>query len=234
MNNLGEAFTYAFSDRDWPVKFAVGALFLLLCLLLVGIPFVAGYFVELIRRVARNELPYLPDWSNLGRIFGRGLVYLVIALIYTLPLTLLGCCLFGTTLLLSGSADGEAGRATFGTLVGTLAACLGLPVGLLYAAIMPVVTVQYAVRDEFGAAFRFGEMWELVRANLGNYLIVVLIAWAVSHLIAPLGVIACGVGVLATGFYALVVTGYLYGLFYRASRLPPPEPPAPAAPLPTV
>ncbi len=222
MDNLGEAFTYPFADRDWPVKFLVGALFLLLCFILVGIPFVAGYFIEIIRRVARNEPPYLPDWSNLGQIFGRGLIYVVIALIYASPLLLLGCCLFGLAML-GGLGDGEAGRSTFGSLVGTLASCLGFPVGLVYSAVLPVVTVQYAVTGEFGAAFRFGEMWRLVRANLGNYLIVILIAWAVSNLIAPLGLIACGVGFLATAFYALTVTGYLYGLFYRTSRLPPAE-----------
>ena len=67
-------------------------------------------------------------------------------------------------------------------------------------------------------------MWEMVKANLGNYIAVALIAWAVSNLVAPLGLVLCGVGALATGFYALTVTAYLYGLFYRASRRPPAAP----------
>ncbi len=220
MNNLGEAFTYAFSDRDWPVKFLVGALFLFLSILLVGIPFVAGYFLEIVRRVARAEPPFLPDWSNLGQTFGRGLIYIVILLIYGSPLILLACCFLVATIA-AGIAGGETNLSAVGSLVGTLASCLAFPLSIIYTAVLPIVTIQYAVTGDFGAAFRFGEMWDLVRTNLGNYIVIVLISWAVSNLIAPLGLLLCGVGILATYFYALVVSGYLYGLFYRATHRPP-------------
>jgi hypothetical protein len=59
MNNLGEAFTYVFSDRDWPVKFLVGILFLFLSIIVVGIPFVTGYFLEIIRRVLIGPSPHI-------------------------------------------------------------------------------------------------------------------------------------------------------------------------------
>jgi hypothetical protein len=227
MNNLGEAFTYVFSDRDWPVKFLVGILFLFLSIIVVGIPFVTGYFLEIIRRVARAEPPYLPDWSNLGQLFGRGLVYIVIVFIYALPGFLL-TCLLGVILgvfsaLLGSVGDGEPVQT--GSLVGTALSCLAFPLGLFYTAILPIITIQYAVTGEFGAAFELGEMWNLVRANFGNYIIVILISWATSNLLAPLGLVLCGVGFLATGFYALVVNGYLYGFFHRSAHRPPAPPP---------
>jgi hypothetical protein len=225
MNNLGEAFTYVFSDRDWPVKFLVGILFLFLSIIVVGIPFVTGYFLEIIRRVARAEPPYLPDWSNLGQLFGRGLVYLVILLIYALPGLLLACC-FALAVGIPGAllrTDGDPGLAA--SLASTAVSCLAFPLGLVYTAVLPAVTIQCAVTADFGATFRFREMWDLVRANLGNYLVVTILAWAVDNLVVPLGLILCGVGVLATGFYALAVTAYLYGFFYRSAHRPPAPPP---------
>lgn len=225
MNNLGEAFTYVFSDRDWPVKSLVGILFLFLSVIVVGIPFVAGYFLETTRRVARAEPPYLPDWSNLGQLFGRGLVYLVILLIYALPGLLLACC-FALAVGIPGAllgTDGDPGRAA--SLASTAISCLAFPLGLIYTAVLPAVTIQYAVTADFGASFRLGEMWDLVRENAGNYIIVVLISWAVSNLVAPLGLILCGVGIFAAYLYALLVTAYLYGLFYRSARRPPAPPP---------
>ncbi len=221
MANLGEAFTYVFSDRDWVSKFVFGALFLLLSLFLIGIPFVAGYFLEVIRRVAFDERPYLPEWSNLGRLFGRGLTYVAVLFVYALPLLMLGCCAAAAGILAgAGQTDGNA---VFGALSAVFS-CLGLPLGLIYSALLPIVTIQYATTGRFGAAFQFDEMWATVKANPGNYIVVALIAWAVSNLIAPLGLVLCGVGILATGFYALTVTAYLYGLFYRAANRPPAAP----------
>ncbi len=227
MANLGEAFTYVFADREWPAKFIFGVLFLVLSILLVGIPFIAGYFIEIIRRVAFDERPYLPEWSNLGRLFSRGLIYVFILLVYALPVLVLGCCAAAVGLLAgAGRTDGDLAAGA----VSLLFSCLGLPLGLLYSAILPIIAIQYATAGSFGAAFKFDEMWELVRANLGNYIVVALIAWAVSNLIAPLGVVLCGVGILATGFYALTVTAYLYGLFYRSAGRPPTAGPT-AAPV---
>lgn len=221
MANLGEAFTYVFADREWPTKFIFGALFSVLSILLVGIPFIAGYFLEIIRRVAFDERPYLPEWSNLGQLFGRGLAYLAVLLVYAFPILLLGCCAAAAGILAgAGQTDGNA---VFGALSSGFS-CLGLPIGLIYSAVLPIVTIQYATTGRFGAAFKFDEMWATVKANLGNYIVVVLIAWAVWNLVAPLGLVLCGVGILATGFYALTVTAYLYGLFYRAAGRPPAAP----------
>lgn len=218
MANLGEAFTYVFSDREWPAKFIFGVLFLVLSIFLVGVPFVAGYFIEIIRRVALDERPYLPEWSSLGHLFSRGLTYIAVVLVYALPVLVLGCCVAAVGALAeAGRTDGNLAAG----VVSTVFSCLALPLGLVYNAILPIVTIQYATTGSFGAAFKFNEMWELVKANLGNYIVVALVAWAVSNLIAPLGLVLCGVGILATGFYALTVIAYLYGLFYRAAGRPP-------------
>ena len=76
--DVGRAFSFPFRDPDWVVKFLVGAVFVLLSVVLVGIPFLVGYMVEVVRRVAAGEAEPLPAWENLGEKFGRGLVLLAI------------------------------------------------------------------------------------------------------------------------------------------------------------
>ena len=64
MQNLGRAFSFMFEDKDWIQKILIGAAFLLLSMIIIGIPFVLGYLREVARRSAEGkELP-LPDWDD--------------------------------------------------------------------------------------------------------------------------------------------------------------------------
>jgi len=56
----------------------------------------------------------------------------------------------------------------------------------------------------------------LITGNLGNYIIALILAW-VASVIAGFGVIACGVGVLFTSFWASLVMAHLFGQLQRAS-----------------
>ncbi len=68
--------------------------------------------------------------------------------------------------------------------------------------------------DELGAAFRFGEVFGLVRAAPSAYLIVVL-ATLVTGIVAGLGIILCFIGVFLTLVYAMAVNGHFYGQAYN-------------------
>ena len=70
--------------------------------------------------------------------------------------------------------------------------------------------VQFAKTGEFMAGFQFSEIFDVIRANIGNYIIVILLIW-VAGLIASLGVILCVIGVIFTQFWSYLVTGNLLG-----------------------
>jgi hypothetical protein len=74
--------------------------------------------------------------------------------------------------------------------------------------------MKYAVTGEFGAAFRIGELFALIKKNIGGYIVVMLLSW-VAGLIGGLGEIACLIGVVFTMFYAVLVIAHLYGQYYR-------------------
>ncbi len=75
MENLGRSFSYMFEDEDWFQKILIGAAFCLLSLVLIGIPFVLGYLLQVARQSSHGkELP-LPAWDNLGDKFVSGLLF---------------------------------------------------------------------------------------------------------------------------------------------------------------
>jgi len=94
---------------------------------------------------------------------------------------------------------------------------------LFMAVVLPAAYTKYAIHNEFGAFFRFGEIFKYITANLANYVIALLLIW-VARFIAGFGLILCCVGVLFTGFWAILVSNHLLGQVYRASETPSLEP----------
>ena len=192
MQNVGRAFSFMFEDKNWVVKIILGAVFNLLTLVLIGIPFVLGYLLEVAKNSSEGkELP-LPEWDKLGDKFVRGLIYLIILIIYSIPgmiLSFIPCVKF----------------------------CLGPLYVLALAFVLPYITVKYAQTGSFEDVFRFNEIINFVKANLNNLVIVVLLSIAFV-IIALFGILALVVGVFFTGFWAFLAIAYLYGQVYREGK----------------
>ena len=82
---------------------------------------------------------------------------------------------------------------------------------------IPAAMGNYAAKGEISAAFRFGEVFGLVRAAPGAYILAILGA-LIAGIIAPLGVILCGIGVLWTQAYAVLIYSHLWGQAYNAAQ----------------
>lgn len=214
--DIGKAFTYTFEDENWLTKILFGGLFTLLSFILVGIPFVLGYFLETLKNVARGEERPLPNWSdNLGGFFSKGLKAAVGVIIWAIPIILVSCLIGGL-----GAIIGQAGRqaAQIRDVFGLLTACLQCIIwlyGLAMGVFLPAALTRFAMSEEIGDFFAFGEIFSYVTGNLGNYIIALLLSWVASF-VAGLGVILCFVGVLFTSFWAYLVAAHLFGQVYRA------------------
>jgi hypothetical protein len=207
--DIGKSFTYVFDDEDWVTKILIGALFVLLSFIVIGIPFVLGYIVETVRNVMDGNPRPLPDWADLSPKFTKGLMLFLILLIYSLPIIFVSC------LTWMGGIIAEESEA-----VGAFLACmncLSMLWGFLVAVVTPAATIRYAITGEFIAGFQFGGIFNFIANNLANYIIAFLLSMLAST-IGALGVILCGVGVLFTSLWALLVDAHLFGQVYRASE----------------
>jgi hypothetical protein len=138
---IRRALAYPMRDPHWLGKVGLGALFLVLCLLLVGIPIVLGYLRRLFLEVVRDPDGPLPEWDP-GADFRDGLpAVLVLATYGLIGLFLLQLPLLGPLLSL-------------------------VPLFLLPAALTGLFALGWV-----SSAFDFPAMLDYVRDNLMNYLL---------------------------------------------------------------
>jgi len=215
----GQAVSFPRQDRGWIVKLVIASVLSLVPVL--GQILVAGYGQEIASRVYRDDVQPLPDWADWGRLFGRGLGWLLVVVIYLLPLGLLGLVLagvnMGVDLALAGDAANE-GLRTAGLIASLCANVLVVAYGLWAGLTLIAATGRMAAEGRFGAAFQLGAIWGDVRRQPGMYLSVLIVNGVAFALLPTLGVIGCGVGALAGFAYATWISGYLAGEAYQVSR----------------
>lgn len=188
MPDLARSFTYMFEDKAWLSKVLVGAAFVLLSPLVIGALFLGGYMVEVIKRSYNdNEVP-LPEWDNFGDMIAKGVVVLIISVVVYIPGFIIHFLPCSQLLVFA--------YTIFAMLV------------------LPILLARYAVTGDLNAVFAFGEIMDIVRDNIAN-LAAILIMWIVFSVIAFLGILALGIGMLFTMFYANLGLCFLFGKVYQ-------------------
>jgi hypothetical protein len=216
--DFGRCFTFLTEDPAWLTKILVGGLFALLSSVLVGIPFVAGYWARTLKNVAAGKQHPLPEWDDLGGIFSDGLrlvgVYLVYAIGLALVLGLVGGVLMVPFIALGASGgldDGASGLfAALGGLGTLVFWAIVMVVSLAAIVYLPAAMARAALRDSFSEGFAWREIVGFIQANLGNYALA-LVIYLVASFLSQFGVILCCVGIFPAAFWAYEVLAYGLG-----------------------
>ena len=212
MKDIGKAFSLPFKDPSWASKFVIAGLFMLLCLLGIGIPIIVGYLIQVTQRVIRHEEPALPEWSDIGVKFVLGFKYCVVYLIYLIPVFLLVIPVIGLAVATSTTDAPE--------MVGVLSiiyifgfTLLVIPYSLLLTAIFPIVAYRFALRERISDAIDLGRIFKDFRVNWQNTAVVALIAIGIQSF-AFIGILFFLIGVFFTVFYVYLVSAAMHGLLY--------------------
>jgi len=219
--DFGRSFTFVTEDPEWVKKILIGGVFALACMLLVGVPFVLGYFSRTLRNVVAGQPRPLPDWDDLGGLFNEGLRLTAVYLLYTLgvvaAVAALGCLLAAPFMLLS-SAGRHAGDA-LGALGGLgIVAFYGLVMlgSLALAVYLPAALARSALRGTVGDGFAWREILGFIQANLANYLIA-LVIYLLASFLSQFGILLCCVGIFPAAFWSYMVLAVALGQVVRLS-----------------
>jgi len=209
--DFGSAFTYPFKDPDWVKKVLITALITLIPV--VGSLYQLGWMIEITRKVIRREDPLMLPETNFGAYLGDGFKSLIIGLVYALPLILFTVPISIVSTLTSSNSSGDTSAYI---IIAVSLCCGGLAFiyAILMAFMLPAAQGNFAAKGNIGDGLRFAEVFRLVRAAPVAYLIV-LVGIIIGGFIAPLGAIACGIGVLVTIVYANMISAHFYGQAYN-------------------
>ena len=205
--NLERALKFPFDDEEWLQKLLIGGLINI-------VPIVNfatwGWGLRAFKNITEGQETPLPEWSDFGEYFVKGLMAFVAILIYALPIIILSCVAGILDSAISSSYDSVS---IFGVCTGLISTLYGLIVGV----ILPAGMTKYVLTNEFAAFFRFGEIWAYIRDNLGNYAIAVIITVVAGIVASLVGGLVCGIGVILTAPWAVLVTAHLFAQVYNES-----------------
>ena len=213
--DIGLALSFVTQDRDWVKKIGIAAL---LSITVIGAIPVLGWGVEISRRVIHGASEVLPDWSDFGGYITGGLKYFVVGLIWTLPLIILSVCVGAVvgaaTVAMSQNSDNSGIAAVLQICLGLLSLPYGVALGLM----IPAAAGILAATDSLGDALNPANAFKLVRANLGGYIVLIVIVSVLGMIGSVVGTLLCLVGVFVATAYVNAVSGHLVGQAYVKAR----------------
>jgi hypothetical protein len=213
--NFGLSFSYVFQDEQWFKKIMLPAVCMLIPI--VGWMVTLGWALKVTRNLIDGVEQPLPD-LDFGGDLGRGFFAFLISFVYSLPASILSWLSSGIANWFYGAGEG-VGIAI--TLIAGLLGLLSFALGLVASFISTAAIANYVAKGDLGAGFQLGEIFNIIKSNFADWLLVVVGAFLALGIIAPLGAIACVIGVFLTVTYGLAVMTHLMGQAYNRSQATP-------------
>lgn len=241
-------FDFIFAQPGWLTKFGIGIGLYLLSLFIPVVPLIPliGYTALIMRAVIETDVLTLPEWDNWSNLFTEGLRVLGVGLVAYLPIFLAMGLMFAVmfapmflSIVMVEASNAPEEWIFFGSMAGLFLGLallmLVLALALIVAVLAPPALAHAVARRQWLAAFRLGEWWPVLRANLAGFIIATGLLWAVglafgllSQVLALTLVLICLLPFLVFPYtvYTLWVSAALYGQAYRdgAQRLAQTQP----------
>jgi energy-coupling factor transport system substrate-specific component len=211
--DLAAPFTFVFRSHRWVRKLAFGAVCLLFSWLIVPLLLLAGYIVEIARRV-RGGARELPAWDHPWQNIKDGFKIITALLIWVSPSVLLS---IPAGIVAGINETGPALPAAVTWLAGVLGA-IGTVWSLAVLILEPAIIIQYIDRGFLGA-LNVAAVIRRVRVNLGLSIVVGVLVIVLTT-IGLIGIAGLVIGVMFTLPYASFVGAYLVGWYAQLTDRP--------------
>ncbi len=186
---VGESFEYA---KEAVVGKWNKWIMLIIATILLGLPLM-GYSMKILR--GEKPAPEVEDW---GTLFIDGIKYLIVVLIYAIPLIIVWVIVIGASVVGMMSGDPAAMMAAFGAMaIGFVIMCV---LGIIIAVFEIIGIVRFARTGSIGEAFNFNA----ILATIGK------LGW-VPYIIAiiVLGIVGVIFGIIVTILMMIPILGLL-------------------------
>jgi len=211
MMDFEKAIKFPMDDPAWIKKVIIGAILSIIPI----INFISfGYALELLKNVIDSK-EELPEWSGFGGKFVKGLVAVVIYIIYMLIPTIILLIFGGTSII--AMANGNDAAVAGGVVGFGITVLLAGLIALILGFIVPMALANYIAYDEFGAAFRFSEIIGKIKDNFSDYIImylIIIVLGAISGFLAGLIPIIGMLIAVVINFYVSLVYAFILGKIY--------------------
>lgn len=224
--NFSRGLSFQREDPEWLKKIGIGALVLLVPILNFA---AIGFAMDTLRNIYHGRETPLPTWDELGTLFVRGLLTVLVQLVWMLPIFVLLCPAF-VLVSLAAAASGEEPGALF-AVANICIWGLYMVVSLALIPLILVAQARYAVSNDFSDAMP-GPVFGEIRRNLGAWITVMgyvlLMGLLMSIIAVPVVLLTLGLGVFLiwpAQFYIQLAMSYWSAHAHRASveatTLPP-------------
>lgn len=184
-------------------KFIIGAVLSIIPI----VNFLAlGYQLKCAKSAMKGDYK-LPEWTEWGDLFVKGLLLIVVFVIYAIPVAILVAVFAGGAFMAAGQGA-DAGMAGMG-----IGAVVMLAIGLLLIYILPSVTMSFVLNDfKFGAAFKVGEIVKktLNKDYLVTWLVVGVYSLVLTIVLSFIPLLGTAIASFATGVTSMTAFGELY------------------------
>ncbi|MBA4313511.1 MAG: hypothetical protein C0417_12880 [Chlorobiaceae bacterium] len=213
MVDIGDSFKFSFKDPDWVMKYMIGGIFSLLSILILPIPVLYGYYIELLQKVSNNDPNPLPDWKDPGIKFLTGLKYIGVMIIYYLPLLII---LVPTLVLfiIMSFWNSHTGNLFESGLFGMFIILTVVPYSIFIYLLQPTITILFSKNESIRDAINIGEVIKLFKIKWEDILVISVLT-VVFDFLAVAGILFFIIGIFFTTFFVQIIRFHLYGQIAR-------------------
>ena len=206
IENVGKSFGYAVDNTLKKILRCIG-LTIVMC-----IPIVNFIAMGLFLKVFRGEEP---DFSNAGKSFIQGLLLFIISIIYMIIPIIAFVILGGASIITAIIAPVASAILAGGGIIALFV------LAIIFGLIMLPAEINFARKQSFGAAFKFGEIFGMIgKLGWGKYILSIILIYIISlifgfvvGLVAAIPVLGAIISFLAIPFAKFFELKYYANLF---------------------